>query len=377
MALVGFFTRAGRELALRAQGGAANLTITRVGAGSGETAEDAGALAREMQSLSPGAPRVRGGTLALPVTLAEAQAAADYALRELGVYAAGADGGELLYQVYRLDTPLPVRAGGESVTRFFLRQSVGAEGLTVACPGAGLVHEDDLDALAQEVAGKAAAASGEKRVYVAPGGSDATGDGSEAAPFRTLQHAADTLPRLYAGAVTVVLRAGSYAEDARFAGICCAGGLRVTGAQGQAVTLRSLAFAQCTGGVAAENLRLTGYPSTAEGWSLRVQDCDRAQLADVACTFASTAPAHGALVFADTPLACLTRTEIANHPVAVEALRAAVHLSPTVSGAGNTVAVRAGLSGEGGASVFLDGCTLSGTLRAAGGGQILGTRAEA
>ena len=376
MSLVGFFTKAGLDLALDVQGGLTSLTLTRVTAGSGETAANAAALADEKQTLTAGAPRVRGGTLSVPVTLSEANAAADYTLRELGVYAKSSDGDEVLYQVYRLDSPLAVTAGGENVCRFFLRQSVGAEGLTVACAGAGLALADDLAALEEAVAGKADASAAERTVYVSRAGSDATGDGSAENPYRTLQHAADTLPKLGAGGVKLVLRAGTYAEDARLEGFCCAGGLTVAGYAGESVSLRSLALVRCTGGAAVENLKLTGYPSSAEGWSLRVADCDRVRVEEVSCTFASSAPAHGAFFFTDTPHVRVAGAVISNHPVAVEVLRAAAHLSPSFSGTGNTVALRAGAADEGGAAVFWDGCTLAGESRALGGAQVYGSRAE-
>lgn len=101
-------------------------------------------LADEKQTLTVGPAQTDGQTATLPVTLAEVRAGASYALTELGVYASDPDAGEMLYQVLRLDESRAIRAGGESVYRFYLRQTVGADGVTVACSPAGLLIDEDL-----------------------------------------------------------------------------------------------------------------------------------------------------------------------------------------------------------------------------------------
>ena len=143
MSLQGFYTTKGLALAAKAAAGA-GLTVTRVTAGSGATAASAAALAEEKQTLTVGPAQTDGQTATLPVTLAEAKSGASYTLTELGVYADDPDEGEILYQVFRLDESRAIRAGGESVYRFYLRQSVGADGVTVACSPAGLLVDEDL-----------------------------------------------------------------------------------------------------------------------------------------------------------------------------------------------------------------------------------------
>ena len=117
MSLQGFYTTWGRARgAMRAAG--TGLTITRVTAGSGETAESAAALAQERQTLTVGEAAVSGQSAVLPTTLAEAGASAAYTLTELGVYARDPQEGEILYQVFRLDAPRAVTKGGEDTLRF-------------------------------------------------------------------------------------------------------------------------------------------------------------------------------------------------------------------------------------------------------------------
>lgn len=143
MSLQGFYTTKGLALAAKAAAGA-GLTVTKVTAGSGTTAASAAVLADEKQTLTVGPAQTDGQTATLPVTLAEVRAGASYALTELGVYASDPDAGEMLYQVLRLDESRAIRAGGESVYRFYLRQTVGADGVTVTCSSAGFLVDEDL-----------------------------------------------------------------------------------------------------------------------------------------------------------------------------------------------------------------------------------------
>ncbi len=143
MNLQGFYTAKGFALAAKVSAGT-KLTVTKVTAGGGTTAAGALALAEEKQTLTVGTAEISGQTAMLPVTLAEVKAGASYTLTELGVYARDPDAGEILYQVFRLDTSRGITAGGESVYRFYLRESMGAGGVTVACSPAGLLVDEDL-----------------------------------------------------------------------------------------------------------------------------------------------------------------------------------------------------------------------------------------
>lgn len=146
MNLQGFYTNRGQALAAKIAAGTAPLTITRVVAGSGHTADipSAASLPDIRQTLTVGEAQVSGTTATLPVTLAEAQAEQSYQLTELGVYATDPDEGEVLFQVYQLSSAAAVTAGGESVLRLYLRQRIGEQGVTVTCSPAGVLVDEDL-----------------------------------------------------------------------------------------------------------------------------------------------------------------------------------------------------------------------------------------
>ena len=150
MSFQGFYTTKGLALAAKLAAGT-KLTITKVTAGSGETAKSAAALAGEKQTLTAGTAAVNGQTAVLPVTLAEAGASAAYDLTELGVYAQDPEAGEILYQVFRLTEPAAIAAGGADTFRFYLRQTVGAAGVTVICSPAGLLIDEDLAPVREKV----------------------------------------------------------------------------------------------------------------------------------------------------------------------------------------------------------------------------------
>lgn len=57
-------------------------------------------------------------------------------------------------------------------------------------------------------------AQGNETIYVSTSGNDASGDGSESYPFKTIQHALDTLPKdLGNRDITINVASGTYAED--------------------------------------------------------------------------------------------------------------------------------------------------------------------
>ena len=150
MSLQGFYTTKGLALAVKTATGT-KLTITKVTAGSGETAKTAAVLAKTQQTLTAGTAAVSGESAVLSVTLAEVNISSPYSLTELGVYAQDPDAGEILFQVFRMDKPVALTAGGENVYRFYLKQTVGAAGITVTCSPAGLLIDEDLEPLRSSV----------------------------------------------------------------------------------------------------------------------------------------------------------------------------------------------------------------------------------
>lgn len=144
MEIQGYFTRKGLALSAKLLTGEV-LTVTRVLAGSGNTADPlaAASLPQPRQALAVNTPTRSGNTATLPVTLAAALAEADYTLTELGVYARDPNEGEILYKVYRLDQPVDVAAGSRMVLRFYLEETVSQDlGVTVECSPAGLITEE-------------------------------------------------------------------------------------------------------------------------------------------------------------------------------------------------------------------------------------------
>ena len=144
MNITGNFTKKGLNLSAKFLTGA-SLTITRVVAGSGNTANPstAEALPQIRQTLAVNTSTHSGNTATIPVTLAAAQAAENYTLTELGVYARDPEEGEILYKVYKLSEPVDIVAGSRMVLRFYLEETVSQDlNVTVACSPAGLITEE-------------------------------------------------------------------------------------------------------------------------------------------------------------------------------------------------------------------------------------------
>lgn len=145
MNIQGTYTNKGLALTAKTAAGAC-LRVTRVVGGSGHTADvpNAAQLPEIRQTLAAGAARCAGNTAVLPVTLAAVELGATYTLTELGVYAEDPNEGEILYCVYRLDEPVTIQAGSDTVLRFYLRQTVSEYGgAAVLCSPAGLITESD------------------------------------------------------------------------------------------------------------------------------------------------------------------------------------------------------------------------------------------
>ena len=145
MNIQGTYTNKGLALTAKTSAGAC-LRVTRVVGGSGHTTDipNAAQLSEIRQTLTVGEARCTGDTAVLPVTLAAVELGATYTLTELGVYAEDPKEGEILYCVYRLDEPVTLQAGSDTVLRFYLRQTVSEDGgAAVLCSPAGLITEND------------------------------------------------------------------------------------------------------------------------------------------------------------------------------------------------------------------------------------------
>ena len=208
MSFHGFYTTNGLTLAAKIAAGT-KLTITKVTAGSGETAKSAAALAGEKQTLTAGTASVSGQSAVLPVTLAETSVSAAYSLTELGVYAQDPDAGEILFQVFRLDEARSIAAGGENAYRFYLKQTVNAAGITVSCSPAGLLVDEDLAPVREKIFAVSAPAKG------------ITLAASELSAY------INALPRLLTESITITVTAGTAAQTLDLSNFYGSGRLRL------------------------------------------------------------------------------------------------------------------------------------------------------
>ena len=210
MDIQGYFTKKGLALSAKLSAGAV-LTITRIVAGSGETAdpEAAASLPQIKQELRVNAPKQSGNTAVIPVTLVAAEAAEAYSLTELGVYAEDPDEGEILYKVYRLGEPVNISPASRLVLRFYLEETVSqALHVTVNCSLAGLVTEEEF--LPVKTAVQATASTGRTVNLTA----------EELKPFL------DALPRLLTENLTIFV-SGTVTEIIRITGFYGCGSIRL------------------------------------------------------------------------------------------------------------------------------------------------------
>lgn len=372
MSLQGFYTTKGLALAAKLAAGT-GLAITRVTAGSGETAASAAALAQEGQTLTVGEAAVSGQSAVLPATLAEAQAAQSYTLTELGVYARDPQEGEILYQVFRLSESRAVTAGGGSAYRFYLRQTVGAAGVTVTCSPAGLLTGEDLQPLRAALAKKPDAVQEGITLHVAKTGNDTTGDGSESKPYLTIQKALNSLPRLLLARVVIKVHEGAYEEIAPVYGFSGSNSLTIEGAENETVKIKTVAIrgVNLAESVTLRNVELTEASGDGYNGPLQTNGVESVVLENVSCTSAAAGSNVGAFWFVNTLFVCLTGCTISNKAIALDVAGAMVYLNHTVTGTGNTVGIRCGSGwGIAGGYVQKGGATIAGEEQKSYGGQI-------
>ena len=245
MSFQGFYTTKGLALAAKLAAGT-KLTITKVTAGSGETAKTAATLAQEQQTLTAGTAAVSGQSAVLPVTLAKTGVSAAYSLTELGVYAQDPDAGVILFQVFRMDKPIPLTAGGENAYRFYLKQTVGAAGISVTCSPAGLLIDEDLDPLRSTITALAA------RV-------NATDISTRAVTVAAaeLQAYIDALPRLLTEQITVKVT-GTLSDSLYIQGFYGSGALTI---QGPADINNQILLSYCSVPITLRDLQITSPAS--------------------------------------------------------------------------------------------------------------------
>lgn len=367
MNMQGYFTKQGLELAAKLAAGTA-LTITRVVAGSGTTATDASGLALPCQTLAVNTPTHSGSMATLPVTLAAAQAGSNYSLTELGVYAQDPEKGEILYKVYRLDTPVDIIAGSRMVLRFYLEETVSGEvSVSVACSPAGLLTEADLAAAFQS-------RMTEEMVirHVAKTGSDEIGNGSAENPFLTIQRAVNSLPKYLRTEADIIVHTGAYNEDVLLSEFAGMGPLKVAGAEGESVQIRAVNVWNDNVSIILENFDVTGELKDHSGCSLLLNNAPYVYLNNIVCTQPqSESPWFGAVRMSYTNAVIAMDLTVSNKQIAFDILTGTLYLNSTDTGENNTVAIRCGSGwGKCGGFVQKGGAAIEGTEQTAFSGQI-------
>ena len=267
MNIQGTYTNKGLALSAKTAAGTC-LRVTRVVGGSGHTADipNAATLPGIQQTLAVGEARCAGGTAVLPVTLNAAGLGAAYTLTELGIYAEDPNEGEILYCVYRLDEPVTIQAGSNTVLRFYLRQTVSEDGgAAVLCSPAGLITESDCAPVRKMV------------LAVGAPQRDVTMPASE------LQAYLDALPRLLTENHIITL-SGTCSQDVRVQGFYGCGSLTLRADNlGECVFTGSASVANCGVPVTLEKLKWALGDGTTN--STYCIDCRNSHMAAQGCSF--------------------------------------------------------------------------------------------
>ena len=236
MNIQGTYTNKGLALAAKTAVGAC-LRVTRVVGGSGHTTDipNAAALPGIQQTLAVGEARCAGSTAVLPVTLAAVGLEPSYTLTELGIYVEDPDEGEILYCIYRLDEPVTIQAGSDTVLRFYLRQTVSEDGgAQVLCSPAGLITENDCAPV--------------RRMVLTVGASDRT----VTVPMEELADYISQLPRLLTENLTINV-SGEWTCNILIFGFYGCGTLTIQG-EGTAIIHGGIRICSCGCKVMLKNL---------------------------------------------------------------------------------------------------------------------------
>lgn len=228
------------------------------------------------------------------------------------------------------------------------------------------------DPVTPESIGAAPALTGSDRViHVAKTGSDTTGDGSEARAYLTIQKAVDSLPRLLLNRVIIRVHQGTYDEAVTLDRRIAADNLVLQGASGESVKVKTVYGLAVTGCLGVENLELTGTSGSGYNWSLHCAKCSYVSIENVKCTGTVDTASFGAIRINHCGVVAIKNTEISNKPIALDVLVGQVYLNNTVTGTGNTVAIRCGSAwGNLGGYVQKGGATIAGEEQKGYGGQI-------
>lgn len=336
MNIQGTYTDKGLALTAKTAAGAC-LRVTRVVGGSGHTTDvpNAEELEAIQQTLAVGEARCAGNTAVLPVTLAAVELENSYTLTELGVYAEDPKEGEILYCVYRLDEPVTIQAGSDTVLRFYLRQTVSEDGgATVLCSSAGLITESDCGPV--------------RRMVLAVG-----------APYRyvsisaaELQDYINALPRLLTEHYVITL-SGVCTEAIRVENFYGCGSLSLHAVSlGDCVLTQNVYVSNCSAPVAMENLKWELGSSIPQNESCIT--CSASEVTVWKCSFNGyLSPDQGAVGHGVTTINrayyCLRDCEFHNLEIAVDCYCAGhidiIEAEKEVECSGNSIGVYIHISG--------------------------------
>lgn len=301
MKIQGTYTNKGLALTAKTAAGAC-LRVTRVVGGSGHTTDvpNAAQLPEIRQTLAVGEARCTGDTAVLPVTLAAVEMEDSYTLTELGIYAEDPDEGEILYCVYRLDEPVTIQAGSDTVLRFYLRQTVSEDGgAAVLCSPAGLITESDC-------------APVRKMVLTTD-----VPDRAVTIPASELQAYLDTLPRLLTEHYVITL-SGTASEEVSVKGFYGCGSLMLRANNlGDCVFTKGFWITNCSIPVQMKTLKWE-LDETASPYRYCIF-CERSAVYAEACSFNGHAKAGRGVVSVGNSSAVLAGCALHNLEIAVEA----------------------------------------------------------
>lgn len=301
MNIQGTYTNKGLALTAKTAAGAC-LRVTRVVGGSGYTADipTAAALPEIRQTLAVGEARCAGSTAVLPVTLAAVGLESSYTLTELGVYAEDPNEGEILYCVYRLDEPVTIQAGSDTVLRFYLRQTVSGDGgAMVLYSPAGLITESDCAPVRKMVLGIDAPSH------------------AVTMPASELQAYLDTLPRLLTEHYVITL-SGTCSRDIWVKDFYGSGSFTFRAdALGDCVFAKDFQITNCSIPVQMKTLKWE-LDETASPYRYCIF-CERSAVYAEACSFNGHAKAGRGVVSVGNSSAVLAGCALHNLEIAVEA----------------------------------------------------------
>ena len=266
MNLNGSLTDAGRSLSAKLLTGG-TLRITRVLSGNGDTPLSAAALSGPQQTLSLSAVRRKGTSAVLPVTLTAAEAQADYALTELGVYVRDPDAGEVLFCRYRMDAPVPIAKASPLVLRFFLQLCAAPEEVPIQVIPAGLVTQGEFEPVRSQVM---ATRTASRAVTVAAA---------------ELQAYLNALPRLLTEHITLKA-AGALDSQLALAGFYGSGSLTIDGENALVISSGDAAvyLSGCAAPITLQNLTVASTQTSGSvAASCYVSGCQRVTFSS--CTF--------------------------------------------------------------------------------------------